>query len=138
MTWFDGHVISGLERVAKPDRRIFEILLERYALAPETTVFVDDVPTNVAAARALGLNAVLFTGARPLRQALRAFGVPGIALSRRWLAVLAVLAVLAMLVVRAGVPALVCPHRLAGSQPTQPVCLRKALLEERGYLPSVW
>ena len=132
MTWFDGHVISGLERVAKPDRRIFEILLERYALAPETTVFVDDAPTNVAAARALGLNAVLFTGARPLRQALRAFGVPGIALSRRWLAVLA------MLVVRAGVPALVCPHRLAGSQPTQPVCLRKALLEERGYLPSVW
>ena len=86
MTWFDGHVISGLERVAKPDPRIFEILLERYGLTPSATVFVDDAPANVAAARALGLNAVLFTGVRPLRQALRAFGVPGIALSRRWLA----------------------------------------------------
>jgi 2-haloacid dehalogenase len=58
MTWFDGHVISGLEGVAKPGRRIFEILLERYALAPETTVFVDDVQRNVDAARALGIHAV--------------------------------------------------------------------------------
>jgi 2-haloacid dehalogenase len=77
MTWFDGHVISGVERVAKPDPRIFEILLERYALVPEATVFVDDVQPNVDAARALGLNAVRFTGAGQLRDDLRAFGVPG-------------------------------------------------------------
>jgi 2-haloacid dehalogenase len=77
MTWFDGHVISGLEGVAKPDRRIFEILLERYALIPEATVFVDDIQPNVDAARALGINAVRFTGAGALRDDLRAFGVPG-------------------------------------------------------------
>jgi 2-haloacid dehalogenase len=76
MTWFDGHVISGLEGVAKPDRRIFEILLERYALVPEGTVFVDDVQRNVDAARALGLNAVRFTSAGALRDELRGFGVP--------------------------------------------------------------
>ena len=79
MTWFDGHVISGLEGVAKPDRRIFEILLDRYALAAEATVFVDDVPRNVEAARALGINAVRYTGAEQLRQEFRALGVPGIA-----------------------------------------------------------
>jgi 2-haloacid dehalogenase len=79
MTWFDGHVISGLERVAKPDRRIFEILLDRYALDPEATVFVDDLQRNVEAARAVGLNAVRYTGAEQLRQDLRALGVPGIA-----------------------------------------------------------
>jgi 2-haloacid dehalogenase len=79
MAWFDGHVISGLEGVAKPDRRIFEILLDRYALAPGTTVFVDDVPCNVEAARALGINAVRYTGAGQLRQELRTLGVPGIA-----------------------------------------------------------
>jgi 2-haloacid dehalogenase len=79
MTWFDGHVISGLEGVAKPDRRIFEILLERYALAPGTTVFVDDVPRNVEAARALGINAVRYTGVGQLRRDLRALGVPGVA-----------------------------------------------------------
>ena len=79
MTWFDGHVISGLEQVAKPDRRIFEILLDRYALTPETTVFVDDLQRNVDAARAMGINAVRYTGADQLRQELRALGVPGIA-----------------------------------------------------------
>jgi 2-haloacid dehalogenase len=79
MTWFDGCVISGLERVVKPDRRIFEILLDRYALTPETTVFVDDLQRNVEAARAVGINAVRYTGAERLRQDLRALGVPGLA-----------------------------------------------------------
>jgi 2-haloacid dehalogenase len=75
MTWFDGQVISGLEGVAKPDRRIFEILLARYSLVPEATVFVDDVQRNVDAARALGINAVRYTGAGQLRRDLRAFGM---------------------------------------------------------------
>jgi 2-haloacid dehalogenase len=79
MTWFDGHVISGIEGAAKPDARIFEILLDRYRLAPEAAVFVDDVSRNVEAARALGMNAVHFTGASKLREALRALGVPGVA-----------------------------------------------------------
>ena len=79
MTWFDGHVISGFERVAKPDQRIFQILLERYALTPEATVFVDDLQRNVEAARAVGINAVRYTGAGQLRQDLLALGVPGIA-----------------------------------------------------------
>jgi 2-haloacid dehalogenase len=51
MEWFDGHVISGIEDVAKPDPRIFEILLRRYGLEPRATVFVDDTSDNVRAAR---------------------------------------------------------------------------------------
>lgn len=78
MTWFDGHVISGLEQVAKPDRRIFEILLDRYALTAETIVFVDDLQRNVDAARAMGINVVRYADAGQLRQELRALGVPGI------------------------------------------------------------
>jgi 2-haloacid dehalogenase len=77
MGWFDGLVISGLEGVAKPDRRIFEILLERYALVPSQTMFVDDVQGNVDAARALGINAVRYTGPGQLRQDLRALGMLG-------------------------------------------------------------
>jgi 2-haloacid dehalogenase len=79
MTWFDGHVISGFEGVAKPDPRIFEILLERYRLAPEATFFMDDSPRNVEAARALGIHAVHYTDADQLRQELRALGIPEIA-----------------------------------------------------------
>ncbi len=72
---FDGCVISGLERVAKPDREIFDILLARHGLDPAATVFVDDTPGNVAAARALGIVAVEFAGAGQLRRELRALGV---------------------------------------------------------------
>jgi 2-haloacid dehalogenase len=70
MEWFDGHVISGIEGVAKPDRRIFEILLERYGLEPATTVFIDDSQRNVEAARALGFQVVRYTSAQQLRHEL--------------------------------------------------------------------
>lgn len=70
--WFDGHVISGLEGVAKPDPRIFEILLKRHRLEPQATVFIDDMPANVGAARALGIIGLHYTSAGRLRQDLHA------------------------------------------------------------------
>jgi 2-haloacid dehalogenase len=76
MRWFDGHVISGIEKVAKPDRRIFEILLCRHGLRPSSTVFVDDLARNVNAARELGFIAVQFTSPPQLRQDLQALGLP--------------------------------------------------------------
>lgn len=78
MNWFDGLVISGIEGVVKPDRRIFEILLCRHGLQPRSTVFVDDQARNVQAARELGLAAVQFTSARRLRQDLRVLGLSGV------------------------------------------------------------
>jgi 2-haloacid dehalogenase len=78
MKWFDGQVISGIEGVAKPDRRIFDILLSRYGLAPESTVFVDDSEGNVRAARSLGISALRFRSADRLRDDLRALGLTGL------------------------------------------------------------
>jgi len=75
MKWFDGHVISGLEGVAKPDSRIFEVLLARYDLDPEATVFVDDSKPNVEAARDLGFNVVHYTSAQQLSAELRVLGL---------------------------------------------------------------
>jgi 2-haloacid dehalogenase len=75
MSWFDGHVISGIEGVAKPDRRIFEILLQRYRLRPGATVFVDDQQRNVDAAVGLGLIAVRYVSSRQLRTDLAALGL---------------------------------------------------------------
>lgn len=82
MNWFDGYVISGVEGVAKPDPRIFQLLLRRYRLEPAATVFIDDSPGNVEAARGLGLAAVRYTSAGALRGQLRSLGltVPGPAL----------------------------------------------------------
>lgn len=72
---FDGCVISGLEGVAKPDRAIFEILLTRYRLEPEATVFVDDSAVNVTVARRLGVQAVQYTTPRTLADYLRRRGL---------------------------------------------------------------
>jgi 2-haloacid dehalogenase len=75
MRWFEAHVISGIEGVAKPDRRIFEILLHRHGLRPQSTVFIDDQARNVTAARDLGFQALAFSSAAQLRRDLGALGV---------------------------------------------------------------
>ena len=60
-TRFNGIVISGQEKVAKPSREIFSILLERFALTPAETVFIDDSAANIDTARGLGIHAIQFT-----------------------------------------------------------------------------
>lgn len=72
---FEGCVISGAEGVAKPDRKIFEILLARYDLEPAATVFIDDTAANVAAARELGIVAIRYTAPGKLRYDLRRQGI---------------------------------------------------------------
>jgi 2-haloacid dehalogenase len=74
--WVDGCVISGIEKVAKPDARIFEIMIERFGLDPARTAFIDDQPRNIAAARALGLVALRFESPPALRTELRGLGLP--------------------------------------------------------------
>jgi 2-haloacid dehalogenase len=74
-SWFRGIVVSGQEKMVKPDPRLFRLLLERYAITPETAVFIDDSPRNVAAACALGLQALHFTDPPRLRHAFVALGM---------------------------------------------------------------
>jgi len=56
--WFDGGIFSGDVKLGKPDPAIFELLAARHALAPERTIFIDDMPANVQAARDLGWQAI--------------------------------------------------------------------------------
>ena len=58
---FDGIVLSGLEKVVKPDRRIFDIILSRYSINPQESVFVDDNQANIDAAALLGIKGYKFT-----------------------------------------------------------------------------
>lgn len=72
---FGGIVVSGHERVAKPDPDLFALLVERYDLDPPSTVFVDDREVNVVAAAAAGLHGLLFTGPDRLRRDLTRLGL---------------------------------------------------------------
>ena len=68
---FDGGIFSGDVRCSKPDPAIYQHLQARYQLAPERTVFIDDLQANVDAAQALGWQGIHFTTAAQLAAALQ-------------------------------------------------------------------
>jgi 2-haloacid dehalogenase len=70
LNWFDGVVVSGREKLIKPDPKIFRLLMDRDTIDPTRAVFIDDSPANVAAAAALGMHAVHFTTPDELRREL--------------------------------------------------------------------
>jgi 2-haloacid dehalogenase len=73
---FEDIVVSGAEGMAKPDPEIFHRLAARAGGPLEGTVFIDDSRRNIDAARALGMDAVHFSGADDLRLALCERGFP--------------------------------------------------------------
>lgn len=72
---FDDIIVSGVERVAKPDPRIYAIAEERSGRAGDALFFTDDNPANIAAAMARGWDAHLFTDAADLEAALVGAGL---------------------------------------------------------------
>lgn len=56
---FDGGVFSFREKCIKPDENIYKILIERYAIKADETLFFDDREENIKAAEKLGLKGVL-------------------------------------------------------------------------------
>lgn len=72
---FDGVVVSGEERLVKPDPAIFERLASRYGLTLPETLFIDDRDENVKAAEALGFQGHVFTGPEGLEAALAQAGL---------------------------------------------------------------
>jgi len=73
--WFRGVVISGEVGAIKPQPRIYEALLERFAIDPLSAIFIDDVEANVAAARPFGMHAIHFTNPAALRTELVSLGL---------------------------------------------------------------
>ncbi|SHN63306.1 HAD-IA family hydrolase [Erythrobacter sanguineus] len=67
---FDDIIVSGVEKVAKPHPRIYEIVEARTGRTGEALFFTDDNPANIVAAQARGWNAHLFTDAPGLEAAL--------------------------------------------------------------------
>lgn len=72
---FQSIVVSGDEKLVKPDPAIYELALARFGLEPEQAVFVDDNADNIDAANAFGIHGVLFTDAPAFRRALVNYGL---------------------------------------------------------------
>jgi HAD superfamily hydrolase (TIGR01509 family) len=68
--WFDDKVISGEVKLAKPDPRIFELILSKIGQPAEECLFIDDTLENIVAARSMGFQAIHFESPEQLRAEL--------------------------------------------------------------------
>jgi HAD superfamily hydrolase (TIGR01509 family) len=69
---FDPLVLSWEVGSAKPQGRIFEVLIATLSMDPSEILLIDDVAANITAARALGLQGLLYTDAETLKADLTA------------------------------------------------------------------
>lgn len=72
---FRDIVVSGVEKIAKPDPAIYSLAERRFGHASGSLLFIDDNPANVAAAQTCGWQAVQFTHAAALERELVARGL---------------------------------------------------------------
>lgn len=70
MNDIDGRVVSYEIHISKPDKRIYQYLLEKYSLNAQESIFYDDRLENTKAAKALGINSVNVTSDEQLLQEL--------------------------------------------------------------------
>jgi len=69
-----GATLSFRVGTRKPDAAIYHAALDAAGVAPEEAAFIDDRPTNTAAARAIGIDTVVYEGGAKLKQWLEAAG----------------------------------------------------------------
>jgi len=67
---FDHYINSADVGLRKPDPAIFRLVLDRLGVQPAEAVFLDDLPSNVAAATTAGLHAILYQDPIQALQAL--------------------------------------------------------------------
>lgn len=75
MKEFDGLVVSGYEKLLKPDHAIYRVLIDRYNINPPESVYIDDNKPNAEAAGELGFHAIHFLSPDQLREELGVLGL---------------------------------------------------------------
>ena len=73
--WFDGRVVSGEEKMRKPNPVFYQLLLDRFQLKAVETLFIDDNDRNINAAEKLGIKSILFHSPQQLKKDLRKSGI---------------------------------------------------------------
>lgn len=71
LDWFEGVIVSGEEKMKKPDPAIYRLLQQRYGIQPKQTLFIDDSPANIEAATKLGFQTIHFRHPQQLELELR-------------------------------------------------------------------
>lgn len=71
----DGIVVSGDEKLIKPDPKLYQIILDRYNLKANESLFIDDNAKNIETARNMGFHTIHFTKNLNLEKAVRDMGL---------------------------------------------------------------
>ena len=75
LQWFDGRLVSGEERMRKPYKEIYELLLNRFDILADTAVYIDDNERNLKPPREMGLHTILFKSPSQLEEELKELGI---------------------------------------------------------------
>jgi 2-haloacid dehalogenase len=75
LQWFDGRLVSGEERMRKPFKEIYELIVSRYNIDPHTAVYIDDNARNLTAPAKMGIHTIHFKSPRQLKEEFRLIGV---------------------------------------------------------------
>jgi len=70
---FDGLIISGKEKLIKPEEKIYKLAINNFNLVPEETVFIDDKKENIEAAKKLGFLTIHLTNPEIIIQNINKF-----------------------------------------------------------------
>ena len=68
--WFEGRVVSGEEKIRKPSRKFYQLLLDRYHLQPSDVLFIDDNLRNIKAAEEIGMKTIFYKNPAQLKNEL--------------------------------------------------------------------
>jgi 2-haloacid dehalogenase len=72
---FEGIVVSGQEKIVKPGKEIYQLLLNRYAISANESVFIDDSLKNIQTANELGFSTIHINGIQSLKEQLISLGL---------------------------------------------------------------
>ena len=72
---FNGGVVSYKVRILKPEKEIYEMIINRYHLEANETLFIDDMKENVNAAVKSGLKGIILKDPKDLKEELEVFNI---------------------------------------------------------------
>ena len=75
LQWFEGILVSGDEKMIKPDLAIYDLICKRYNIDPTTSVFIDDSLKNIKGCEKYGMKGIHFQTGEQLRGELEEMGV---------------------------------------------------------------
>jgi 2-haloacid dehalogenase len=73
--WFDGRLVSGVEKMRKPFPEFYHLLLTRYNIDAAKAIFIDDNLRNVTAGQSAGIRSIHFQSPSQLLQTLKQLGI---------------------------------------------------------------